>query len=177
MRTTKEQRDAEIACGDRKEKWCPTKCPFYELDECKTKKASKLDLARDLADAVEVIIEMRQKLYELAVINRHLGEMPIASIANFDDIEAIIAKSTEKIGIGSLPAFPHREDDASFIPVGHEYEMKGRWAECDWGMGLAGMGRCSGGGNPRDANCQKFSTEASDYNPEAALDSENRPDC
>lgn len=165
MRTTKEQRDAEIACGERGGNGilCPTKCPFYKLDECETLKASKLDLARDLADAVEVIIEMRQKLYELAAINRHCKQIHIASIANFDDIEGIIAKETEKIGIGSLPAFPHRERDTSFIPVCHEHEMKCRWVECDWGMGLAGMGRCSGGGNPRDANCQKFSTEASEY--------------
>jgi hypothetical protein len=54
----------------------------------------------------------------------------------------------------------------SFIPAGRENEIACHYAACDWGQGLAGMGRCSGHGNPRDPQCPMFTTEAGDYNGE-----------
>lgn len=55
---------------------------------------------------------------------------------------------------------------SDYIPAGQEHEIVCNYSECDWGMGLAGQGRCSGHGNPRDPNCPKFTTEAGDYTSE-----------
>lgn len=70
--------------------------------------------------------------------------------------------------VNAIESFKKSRDrklyNRSCIPVGHEHEMKCNWLECDWGMGLAGMGRCSGGGSPRKKHCRKFTTEASKYN-------------
>lgn len=67
------------------------------------------------------------------------------------------------------------EKQLAFIPSGREHEIACNFADCDWGQGLAGMGRCSGHGNPRDPHCPKFTTEASDYSPEAESGTLKRP--
>ena len=47
----------------------------------------------------------------------------------------------------------------SYFPD-HE-SPKCSFTSCDWGMGLAGNGWCSGGGNCWDNNCSKLTTKYS----------------
>jgi hypothetical protein len=56
--------------------------------------------------------------------------------------------------------------EKTIIPERDMHKVRCNYSSCDWGQGLAGMGRCSGRGNPKDAQCPRFTTEASDYNPE-----------
>lgn len=82
------------------------------------------------------------------------------------------AADAREIALKAIEAEAARADRAekelaalTFIPSGREHEIACSFAACDWGQGLAGMGRCSGHGNPRDPHCPKF-TDAEGNTPE-----------
>jgi hypothetical protein len=49
------------------------------------------------------------------------------------------------------------------VPEDKMNEIQCPYTQCNWGQGLAGQGKCSGYGNPMDAKCPNFTTEADDY--------------
>ena len=113
---------------------------------------------REIKDMLDPIVYWKRWVAQLC--ERIEEQWPQDCDANRDAKRArtalFIAEAKGAIGAGMLPAFPHDRN-------GPQLEINERplcdYMHCSGGMGVAGMGSCYRGGDPRVKECPLFEDE------------------